>query len=114
MLQLVCQTHVETNKQVKLEKRLNQLRLQCKAVEDELKRQKKRTSAMLPEILRKHTTIEARKSVSRKISLQCDRMGRKIFGHRYKYECLFNLLSIVEARTNAIECLCAFFLQIPL
>lgn len=86
MLQLVCQTHVETTKQIELEKRLHQLRLQCKAVEDELKHQKKRTSSMLPEIVAKQKAVETRKTVSRKMSLYCDRMGRKFFGDDYKYE----------------------------
>lgn len=85
MLKLVCQTQLETKNQLELERRLNQLRLQCIAVEDELKRQKVRTSSIVPEMVDKQKTIEVRRTVSRKMALYCDRMGRKIFGDSYKY-----------------------------
>lgn len=86
MLQLVCQTQVETKKQLDLESRLGELRLQCKAIENELSCQKMRTMSMLPEIVDKQKTIIARNILSRKMTLYCERIGRKVFGAAYKYD----------------------------
>lgn len=94
MLQLVCRTQAETKKQLELEKRLNQLRIQWKIVEDELVRQKKRTASMLPEIVDKQKKIDTRKILARKLNLYCDRMGRKLFGNGYKCVYLFAQLFV--------------------
>lgn len=86
MLQLVGQTQVEATKQLELEQRLIQLRLQCEAIEEELKCQKRRTLSILPEIVDKQKTIETHKMASRKLTLNCLRLGRKYLGDGYTYD----------------------------